>query len=283
MRSVALPPAPGRAAPGGAAAGSGYRVSTEVYEGPFDLLLHLILREEVEIWDVSLARIVDAFLAEIEHLQSVDLDTTTEFLLVAATLVELKARRLLPGPDDVELDEELGLWEERDVLLSRLLECKTFKDASAVLQQLADRAGRSWPRTAGIEERFHDLTPDLLAGVTPERLRRAYLRAVQPRPVPRVEVEHIAPIRASVRDAVEELADELPRVGTIGFRRLTAGLATRLEVIVRFLAVLELYKQGLVEIEQAATFADIVIAWVGGDGDGDLHRPAGSLVDAYEG
>ena len=279
MRPVALRPAPGGDAPTGPAAGTGYRVQTPVYEGPFDLLLHLILREEVELWDVSLARIVDAFLAEIEHLRSVDLDTTTEFLLVAATLVELKTRRLLPGRDDVELDEELGLWEERDLLLSRLLECKTFKDASAVLQRLADAAGRSWPRTAGIEERFHSLTPDLLAGVTPERLRRAFLRAVQPRPVPRVELDHIAPIRASVRDAVEELADELPRVGSIGFRRLTQGLGGRLEVIVRFLAVLELYKQGLVDIEQATTFGDIVIAWVGGD----MARDAGSLVDAYEG
>ena len=281
MRSAALPHAPGRNGAAVPAAGTGYRVQTPVFEGPFDLLLHLILREEVELWEVPLARIVDAFLAEIEQLSSVDLDTTTEFLLVAATLIELKTRRLLPGHDEIDLDEELGLWEERDILLARLLECKTFKDASVVLQQLADRAARSWPRTAGLEERFHALTPDLLAGVTPERLRRAFLRAAAPRPVPRVDTEHLAPIRISVRDAVDELADELPRVGTIGFRRLTEGLGGRLEVIVRFLAVLELYKQGLVEIEQATTFGDIQIAWVG-DGLAAAAAPA-ELVDAYEG
>src|SRR4028118_1002864 len=107
-----------------------FDVATPVYEGPFDLLLHLILKEQVDIYEVPLARIVDAYLGEIERLQSLDLDVATEFLLIASTLVELKARRLLPGRDDVDLDEELALWEERDLLLSRLLECKTFKDAA---------------------------------------------------------------------------------------------------------------------------------------------------------
>ena len=107
-----------------------YEVTTPVYEGPFDLLLHLILREQVDLYEVSLAAIVDAYLAELERIQSLDLDVATEFLLIAATLVELKARRLLPGRDDVDLDEELALWEERDLLLARLLECKTFKDVA---------------------------------------------------------------------------------------------------------------------------------------------------------
>jgi segregation and condensation protein A len=103
-----------------------YDVSTEVFDGPFDLLLHLILREQVDLYEVSLSRIVDAYLAEVERRQVVDLDVATEFLLIAATLVELKARRLLPGREDMDLDEELALWEERDLLLARLLECKTF-------------------------------------------------------------------------------------------------------------------------------------------------------------
>jgi segregation and condensation protein A len=140
-------------------------VTTPVYEGPFDLLLHLILKEQVDIYEVPLSRIVDAYLAEIERLQALDLDVATEFLLIAATLVELKARRLLPGRDDIDLDDELALWEERDLLLARLLECKTFKDVAAVFSRLADEADRSFPRAAGPDERFEDLMPDLLDGV----------------------------------------------------------------------------------------------------------------------
>src|SRR6187402_3957592 len=129
-------------------------VATPVYEGPFDLLLQLILAEEVDLYEVSLARIVDAYLAEIERLQALDLDVATEFLLIAATLVDLKARRLLPGPADVDLDEEFALWEERDLLLARLLECKTFKDVAAVFGTLADDADRTFGRQVGPDERF---------------------------------------------------------------------------------------------------------------------------------
>ena len=132
-----------------------YEVRTPVYEGPFDLLLHLILREEVELWEMSLSAIVDAYLAELEpHGATLDLDVATEFLLIAATLVELKARRLLPGLEDVELDEELLRFEERDLLLARLLECKTFKDAAAAFDARIRRAERSVPRRAGPEEPF---------------------------------------------------------------------------------------------------------------------------------
>src|ERR1700674_2314233 len=182
-----------------------YDVTTAVFEGPFDLLLHLITKEQVDIYQVSLTRIVDAYVAEMEAMQhrfeQLDLDVATEFLLIAAILVELKARRLLPGPDDVELDEELALWEERDLLLARLLECKTFKDAASALSRLASLAERSYPRRSGLEEQFLGLAPDLLAGVTAERLHAAYLRATAPRPLPHVELDHVAPIRASVTDA----------------------------------------------------------------------------------
>src|SRR3977135_4444402 len=116
-------------------AGMPYEVTTPVFEGPFDLLLHLILKEEVDLWEISLARIVDAFVEEVERMQRVDLESATEFLLIAATLVELKARRLLPGREEVELDEELSRFEERDLLLSRLLDCKTFQDAAKVLHE----------------------------------------------------------------------------------------------------------------------------------------------------
>jgi segregation and condensation protein A len=240
-----------------------YEVQTPVFEGPFDLLLHLIMREQVDLYQVPLVRIVDAFLAEMERIDVLDLEVATEFLLIAATLVELKARRLLPGRDDIDLDDELALWEERDLLLARLLECKTFKDAARSLAALGDEAGRSWPRVAGLEERFFDVAPDLLAGVTAADLKAAYLRATTPKPVPTVSLEHLHMVRANVADAVVELMDELPRAGRISFRRLTSSLVDRLEVVVRFLALLELFKQGLVDLDQASSFGDIEVVWLG--------------------
>jgi segregation and condensation protein A len=261
-----------------------YEVHTPVFEGPFDLLLHLILQEQVDLYEVSLSTIVDGYIAHLDELEQLNLEVTTEFLLIAATLVELKSRRLLPTSDEMDLDDELALWEERDLLLHRLVECKTFKEAAVALQALAGEAARSQPRTAGIDERFVDLLPDLLAGITPEDIRRAFLTAVTPKPRPRVDLEHVAPIRASVTDAVAELVDELPRVGRITFRALTGGLVERLEIVVRFLAILELFKDGLVDLAQAHRFGDIVIVWLGPqDADDGFDRRGLGAVDAYEG
>jgi segregation and condensation protein A len=279
-----------------------YTVSTPVFEGPFDLLLHLITRQQVDLWEVSLADIVDAYVATLAERQAaLDLEVATEFLLIAAVLLELKARRLLPGRDEVELDEELALWEERDLLLARLLECKTFKDAAATLYRSMESAGRSWPRTAGLEERFAQLVPDVLAGVTADQLCRVMNGLLTPKPQTRVLLDHVAPVRASVGDAVTELLDELPRAGRISFARLTSGLVERLEVIVRFLALLELYKQGAVDLDQPSTFGHLEVIWLGRpdgtvpdgagpdggldeehDASGDL-APAGFEVEEYEG
>ncbi len=258
-----------------------YEVSTPVFEGPFDLLLHLITREQVDIYEVSLSAIVDAYVAHLDNLRLLDLNVATEFLLIAAVLLELKARRLLPDTDDADPDEELALWEERDLLLARLFECKTFKDAAGSLNRMMDNAGRSYPRRAGLEERFLSLAPDLMAGITSAAIHRAFVNATTPKPVPHIVLDHVAPIRASVAEAVEELIDELPRVGTITFRRLTAELADRLSVIVRFLAILELYKQGAVELEQAANFAELSIIWLGVDAE--ESAPAALAVDEYQG
>ena len=242
-----------------------YAVQTDVFEGPFDLLLHLILRDEVDLYEISLTHIVDQFLAHLDGVAAaVDLEVTTEFLVIAATLVDLKARRLLPGPVDVEVDEELALFEQRDLLLARLIEAKTFRDAGTALEHLAQAAGRSWPRTAGLEERFLALAPDLLAGITPADLYAAWLRASAPAPPPpRVVLDHVQPIRVTMEEAVADLVSRLPGAGQLTFRALTAGLSERIEVIVRFLAVLELYKQGLVDIGQAVTFGDLEVIWVG--------------------
>lgn len=254
-------------------------VSTPVFEGPFDLLLHLILKEQVDIYEVDLARIVDAYLHEIEAMQSLDLDVATEFLLIAATLVELKARRLLPGREDVDLDEELALWEERDLLLARLLECKTFKDVGRVFGSLADEADRCFARAVGPDERFAELMPDLLEGVRPKQVHAAYVRATTPKPEPKVDLFHVGVIKANVADALAELVDELPRVRRITFRRLTSDLVDRIEIIVRFLALLELFKQGYLEIEQSEKFGDIDIVWIG-----DEAVSVGAiLIDDYEG
>jgi segregation and condensation protein A len=236
-----------------------YEVSTPVFEGPFDLLLHLILKEEVDLWEISLARIVDAFCAEVEAMERVDLDLATEFLLIAATLVELKARRLLPGREGIDLDEELMRFEERDLLLARLLECKTFQDAARVMNERLREASRSIARTAGPEEPFRSLAPDPLERVALDAVLAAARRGLAPKVVEEVETAHIAPIRASVRDAIDTVLALLPERGTVRFRELTYGVSEKLEVIVRFLAVLELFKQGVVDLEQVESFGELTV------------------------
>jgi segregation and condensation protein A len=187
-----------------------------VYEGPFELLLHLILKEEVDIWDVKIAEVIDAFLVEVGALARVDLDVATEFLLIASTLVELKVRRLLPGSEMTELDEELLRFEERDLLLARLLECKTFKGAPACSRACCS-SGKVVSRSAGVEEPFRSLAPTRWR-VTPRSSRRHSTDAIAV--AARGRPDHVAPIRLSVRDAADALlvqlrhrAGELPGAG----------------------------------------------------------------------
>ncbi|MEO1064887.1 MAG: ScpA family protein [Actinomycetota bacterium] len=243
-------------------------VSTEVFEGPLDLLLQLILQEEVDLYEVSLASIVDAYLSTIDQLieaeDGLDLEVATEFLLIAATLVELKTRRLLPDPEGDEFDESIWLWEERDLLLSRLIECKTFKNVAERVESLLRAGSRTVPRRTGLDERFLAMTPDLLGGVGPDDLARAFVRATRPRPVPEVSLHHVTPITASVSDALARMARTLPYLGSATFRELTVDTDDRIEIVVRFLAVLELYKEGLVDLEQATTFGELTVRWMGG-------------------
>jgi segregation and condensation protein A len=261
-----------------------YEVQTPVFEGPFDLLLHLILQEQVDLYEISLATIVDGYLRELERMEQIELEVASEFLLIAATLVELKSRRLLPADDDLDLDEELAIWEERDLLLHRLVECKTFKEAAIALHVLAAEAGRSQARTVGVDDRFARLMPDLLEGVEAEDLRRAFRRAMVPKPVPRIDLDHVAPIRISVTDALTELVEELPRLGRTTFRDLTGHLVERLHVVVRFLAILELFKKGMVDLDQPRTFGDIEIVWLGAAGARELGElDALDAIDTYDG
>jgi len=256
-------------------------VSTPVFEGPVDLLLQLVNSHQVELYDIPLAEVVDAFVAEVATWESVDLQTLSEFLMVASILIELKSRRLLPGPDDVDTDEELVGWEERDLLLARLLECQAYAAAADGFAVLLEQAARSVPRTAGLDADFVVNAPDLLEGVTPDQLAEAFLRATAERPVPVVDLYHVTVDTVTVAETVASLARRLPRLGSSTFRALTGHLGSRMEIIVSFLALLELCKQGRVSLEQGHTFGDLEVAWLGGDREA---VPVGTgLYDEYEG
>lgn len=246
----------------GMVGGVSANVSTPVFDGPVDLLLQLVNGHEIDIYDISLSDLVDAFIAEVASWESMDLATLSEFLVVAAVLIELKSRRLLPGPDDVDADEELVGWEERDLLLARLLECQAYAAAADSFTLLIERAARSVARTAGLEDGFVVHAPDLLEGVTPADMATAYRRATAAQPVPTVDLYHVTVDAVTVSEAVNELEIRLPLEGKATFRGLTRHLSTRIEIIVRFLALLELCKQGRVSLDQGHTFGDLQVEWV---------------------
>jgi segregation and condensation protein A len=257
-------------------------VSTPAFEGPIDLLLQLVTNHQVELFDIPLASLVDAFVAEVASWESVDMQTLSEFLVIAAVLIELKSRRLLPGSDELDPDEELVGWEERDLLLARLLECQAYAAAADAFALLAERAARSVPRTAGPDLDIPINPPDLLEGVTPADLAAAFLRATAERPAPLVDLYHVTVDTVTVADAVSELARRLPALGGKStFRALTGHLTTRIEIIVRFLALLELCKQGRVSLDQGHTFGDLEVAWV--PGGPALVSVGAAEYDEYEG
>ena len=269
-----------------------YAVRTDVYEGPFDVLLRLITEQRVDLYEVKLSDIVDAYLAELDALERLDLEVATEFLLIASILVELKSRRLLPDRDGNVSEEDLALLEERDYLLARLVECTTFSAAGQRIAELERRAARSFARLAGPDERFSEMTPDLLAGVTPLDILDAAMRALAERPRGEVHVEHILVDEVTVAEVVEQLAEYLPGRGTMTFRELTKHARSQIEVVVHFLGLLELYKQGLIELEQHETFGVMTVLWTGGPDDevdpgeiteissGAAERARAALVDA---
>lgn len=254
-------------------------VSTPVFEGPIDLLLQLVNNHQVDVYDIRLTDLVEAFVSEIATWESIDLPTLSEFLVVAAVLLELKSRRLLPGPDDVESDEELVGWEERDLLLARLLECQAYAAAADSFTLLLERATRSAPRHAGLDDGFVVNAPDLLQGVTPDMLARAYQNATAAQPIPIVDLHHVTVDAVTVSEAVSELETRLPLAGKTTFRGLTCHFSTRIEIIVRFLALLELCKQGRISLDQGHTFGDLVVEWVG-TAESVL---VGAEYDEYEG
>jgi segregation and condensation protein A len=260
----------------------GTTVTTAAFEGPIDLLLHLVNTHQVDLYDIPLASVVDAFVAEVAGWDTVDLQALSEFLMIAAVLVELKSRRLLPGPDDVDPDEELVGWEERDLLLARLLECRAYASAADAFAALSERAARSVPRIAGLDPEFVVHAPDLLEDVTPDQVAAAFHRATAERPVPTVDLYHVTVDTVTVADAVSVIGQRLEAMGRTTFRTLTRHLTARIEIIVSFLALLELFKQGRVSLDQGHTFGDLDVAWVEG-ASVPVAVGAGGGVDEYEG
>ena len=267
-----------------------YAVSTPVFDGPIDLLLHLVSSHEVDVLDIPLLPVVDGFVQVLaEQRDRIDFNQLSEFLLLASILIELKSQKLLPGQEAMDDEDDLVGWEERDLLLSRLLECQAYAAASDVFVALAEQASRSVPREVGLDDDFVVHAPDLLAGVTPADLARAYVRGSAERSVPRVDLSHVTVDTVSVSEAVAELIALPAEERATSFRVLVAHCRTRMEVIVRFLALLELCKMGRIGLGQGTTFGDLQIAWLDGDvlagvtsGRG-LAELGGYHIDDYEG
>jgi segregation and condensation protein A len=267
-----------------------YAVSTPVFEGPIDLLLHLVSSHEVDVLDVPLLPVVDAFVNVLsQQRERIDFNQLSEFLLVAAILIELKSQRLLPGREGTDEEEDLIGWEERDLLLARLLECRAYAAAADVFVALAEQASRSIPREVGLDDDFIVHAPDLLAGITPEDVAQSYLHGCAERPVPRVDLSHVTVDTVSVSEAVTELMGVPDSQRAASFRALVLECRTRIEVIVRFLALLELCKMGRVTLGQGTTFGDLSITWLAADDRAGLASGRGLAelggydVDDYEG
>ena len=254
-------------------------VTTPSFSGPVELLLQLISSHDVDILDIPLAPIVDEFVAALRsEAPRIEVEELSEFLLVAAILLEMKSHRLLPGRDSTEPDEEFVGWEERDVLLARLLELRTYAALSDAFVSLFERASRAFLRLRGIDDGFVVRPPDLLAGVTTAQLAGAYLRGIEEKPVPVVRLNHVTVDAVTVAETVVSLSQRLPTMGRLSFRSLTQGLGSRIEIIVHFLALLELCKLGHIDLGQGSTFGDLEIEWL----DVSLGLDLGK-VDSYEG
>lgn len=241
-----------------------YRVKLDVFEGPFDLLLHLIGRQKVDVRDVPMSSITSDYLAHIDRMRELDLDVASDFLLVAATLLEIKAQSLLPA-EPVGLDdlEELTATESRDVLIARLIEYRAIRNVAQELLARAEAVGRLHVREAGLEEPFVGLLPDFLVDVTLDELAFRCARLLARRDVSIVEASHVGAIPVSLERRIEEVMDRVRLEGRVGFMDLVQDTDDRAEVVVAFLAILELYKRGHLELRQGRTFGDIELERVG--------------------
>ena len=252
-----------------APASTAFSVTVGSFEGPFDLLLQLISKHKLEVTELALHIVTDEFIA---HLRAQgpewDLDETTEFLLVAATLLDLKAARLLPS-GEVEDEEDLALLEARDLLFARLLQYRAYKEVSALFADRMAHAGRQVPRTVGLEPAFADLLPEVVLGLGLDAFAALAAKALTPRTEPEVSVSHLHVPLVSVREQAAIIVGRLRRQRTATFRALVSDATTTMVVIGRFLALLELFREGSVSFEQVAPLGDLTIRWTGSD-DGDV-------------
>jgi segregation and condensation protein A len=264
-------------------AGSGFHVHLEVFEGPFDLLLSLIARKQLDVTLVALAQVTDEFLAHIRARgEDWDLDQASGFLVVAATLLDLKVARLLPSAE-IEDDDDLALLEARDLLFARLLQYRAYKQLAAILADRFAAEGTRHPRAVSLEPAFAELLPEVLLGVDPHQFAALAARAVTPKPAPVVELGHLHAPKVSVREQAVLLARRLRESTTATFRSLAADAGSTLVVVARFLALLELYREGAVSFEQLTPLGELHVRWVSSAGaDAELARWAGETGEPDE-
>lgn len=253
---------------------SGFDVHLANFDGPFDLLLSLIAKRRLDITEVALAAVTDEFIAYLSARQDWDLDKASEFLLVAATLLDLKAARLLPS-GEVEDPEDIALLEARDLLFARLLQYRAYQQVAAQLQDRLDTVGRRRPRAVGLDPHLRGLLPDLVNTVTPEQFALLAVSAMRPKAVPTVSLEHLHAPAVSVAEQAERIVQLLRRAGACSFRQLVADAAHPGVVVARFLALLELFRQAAVSFEQVEALGDLTVRWTGQDHE----LPAGSEFD----
>ncbi|MGZ4453965.1 MAG: segregation and condensation protein A [Nocardioides sp.] len=256
-----LAPEPGAEAPG-------FAVRLTNFEGPFDLLLSLIAKHKLDITEIALAKVTDEFIAYVKQGgKEWDLEQTSSFLLVAATLLDLKAARLLPQ-GDVEDEEDLALLEARDLLFARLLQYKAFKQVAAVLStRLADESLRH-PRAVGLEERYATLLPEVLIGIGLEQFAALAAKAMAPKPgPPELTLHHIHAPAVSVREQAGIVVDRLRSHGTMTFRALCGDSPDTLTTVARFLSLLELFREGVIGFDQVSPLGELTVRWTGDHGE----------------
>ncbi|MDI9883253.1 segregation/condensation protein A [Streptomyces sp. HNM0645] len=235
------------------------------FEGPFDLLLQLISKHKLDVTEVALSKVTDEFMAHIRAMgPDWDLDQTTEFLVVAATLLDLKAARLLPAAE-VEDEADLALLEARDLLFARLLQYRAYKQVAEIFAGRLDEESRRYPRTVGLEDHHAELLPDVVISIGAEGFAKLAVKAMQPRPKPQVYVDHIHAPLVSVREQAEVVVGLLRERGRASFRELTDGVTDTLTVVARFLALLELYRERAVVLDQEDALGELVVTWAGGE------------------
>ena len=252
---------------------SGFSVHLTNFDGPFDLLLQLISRHKLDITEVSLSLVTDEFIAYIRALEVSGegwrLDQATEFLVVAATLLDLKAARLLPS-GEVEDEEDLALLEARDILFARLLQYRAFKEIAASFQTMIEAADKSFPRVVALDPALSALLPEVLIGVGPDRFAAIAERVLTPKVAPVVAIEHLHAPLVSVSEQSKLVVDALRHSKTMSFRSLCQDAESTLVVVARFLALLDLYRQGNLRFNQVFALGELQISWTGSE-EGDVE------------